>query len=142
MEQIFEFASNHWMLVGALVLILVLIFVEEAKNKQGGPKLTPQDATRLMNSERATVIDLREKNLYDKGHITDAIHLAQATITNNLAKINKFKDKPIILVDTTGHQSTVTRHKLSKEGFKQLFVLSGGVNAWKEAGLPLIKQPT
>jgi rhodanese-related sulfurtransferase len=140
MGQLIEFTMNHWMLVGALVLILVFIFAEEVKNKQGGPKLSPQDATRLMNAQKATVVDLREKSLFDNGHITDAIHLAQPTIMNNLSKLNKFKEKPIILVDTSGHQSAMTRHKLSKEGFKQLFVLSGGVNAWKEAGLPLVKK--
>lgn len=139
MEQILAFTLNHWILSSALVLVLIFIFVEEIKSKQGGSKLSSQEATRLINSERATVVDLREKSLYENGHITDAIHLPQSSIMSSLSKINNLKNKPIILVDTTGHQSIATRHKLSKEGFTQLFILSGGVNAWKEAGLPLIK---
>lgn len=139
MEQILTFALNHWALSAALILIPVIILAEELRHRQGGAKLSPQDAIRLINTENATIIDLREKSLYDSGHIARAIHLAQPTILNNLNKMNKFKNKPIILVDTTGHQSGPIRQKLHQEGFIQVFVLSGGVNAWRDAGLPLIK---
>lgn len=139
MEQILTFALNHWALSAALILIPIVIFAEELRHKQGGARLSPQDAIRLINTENATIIDLREKKLYDDGHIARAIHLAQPTIMDNLNKINKFKDKPIILVNTTDHQLGTIRQKLRQAGFMRVFVLSGGINAWQNAGLPLIK---
>ena len=139
MEQILTFALNHWALSAALILIPIIILAEELRNKQGGTRLSPQDAVRLINTENATIIDLREKPLYDNGHIARALHIAQPTVMDSLNKINKFKNKPIILVNTTDHQLSVIRQKLHQEGFTRVFVLSGGINAWQTAGLPLIK---
>ncbi|MDF3054672.1 MAG: putative sulfurtransferase [Gammaproteobacteria bacterium] len=139
MEQILTFALNHWALSGGLILIIFFIVAEEIRNKKDGTKLSPQDATRLINTENAVVIDLREKTLYDNGHIVRAIHLAKSTLNDNLNKITKLKNKPIILVDTSDYQSGTIRQKLHKEGFTRLFILAGGIHAWKEAGLPLVK---
>jgi rhodanese-related sulfurtransferase len=139
MEQILTFALNHWALSGAAIFIPIIIFAEELRNKQGGAKLSPQDAIRLINTENATMIDLREKPLYDNGHIARALHIAQPTLMDSLNKISKFKNKPLILVNTTDHKLGLIRQKLHQQGFMRVFVLSGGINAWQTAGLPLIK---
>lgn len=141
LEQISTFTLNHWTLSLALLIVLILIFFEEIKHRQsGGHRLSPQTATYLINREHASIIDLRDKDLFEKGHISHAMHFSQSDIMNQLNKIQKLKNKPIILVDTTGHHSVLVRAKLQKEGFTHLYVLSGGINAWKEAGLPLTKK--
>jgi rhodanese-related sulfurtransferase len=46
------------------------------------------------------------------------------------------KDEPIAVVCLTAHRSPIAAQAMAKLGFSQLFNISGGMMAWKEAGLP------
>lgn len=57
MAQFGEFVVNHWLLVLALVVILVLIIAGEAQRKLlGFTDIKPQEAVRLMNQEDAIAL--------------------------------------------------------------------------------------
>ncbi|HFL3390151.1 TPA: rhodanese-like domain-containing protein, partial [Legionella pneumophila] len=53
-------------------------------------------------------------------------------------KMSKYKDKPIILVCARGLQSPTLAMKIRNQGYQPL-VLSGGIQAWQNADLPLVK---
>jgi rhodanese-related sulfurtransferase len=137
MPQLFEFIVRHWMLCAALVLLVILLLVEELKNKRGGNRLSPQTMTHLINRERAVVIDLRAKDAFNQGHIVNAINIPQAELLNNPDKIKKYQDKPVILICDLGQGSTTVAPQLRKKGYNKVFILAGGLQAWKNAGLPL-----
>lgn len=125
------------MLCAALVLIVIFLLIEELRGKQGGNRLSPQTMTHLMNRERAVVIDLRGKEAFNQGHIVNAINLPQAELLNNPDKIKKYQDKPVILTCDLGQSSTTVATQLRKKGYNKVFVLAGGLQSWKNAGLPL-----
>lgn len=51
------------------------------------------------------------------------------------------KDKPILLVCAVGGRSYVAAQVMSKQGFQEVYNLSGGISAWVKAGLPLMQDP-
>jgi rhodanese-related sulfurtransferase len=46
---------------------------------------------------------------------------------------------PVALVCRTGTGSAEAARKLAKAGFKQVHWLDGGIAAWQQAQLPLVK---
>lgn len=51
------------------------------------------------------------------------------------------KDKPILLVCAVGGRSYVAAQVMSRQGFQEVYNLSGGISAWVKAGLPLMQDP-
>jgi rhodanese-related sulfurtransferase len=136
MDQIIKFATNHWQLCVAFVVIVLLIILNEflAQKKQG-KSVSPQEAIELINHKKAVIFDLRPIEAYNKGHILNSIR----TTDNDLKSMEKYKNKTIILVCTKGIQSSALSAQLIKNGFAQTFILAGGITAWQNDNLPLIK---
>jgi rhodanese-related sulfurtransferase len=138
MGQLGQFIMNHWELWLALVVVLALIYINELfTQKKRAAELSPQAAVHMINNESAIVIDLRDTDSFRSGHIIDAI---RASVDDfNQQRMDKYKDKPLIFVCPKGLQSAPLATKLKQEGFKQPMVLAGGIAAWQNAELPLIK---
>lgn len=51
------------------------------------------------------------------------------------------KDKPVLLVCAVGGRSYVAAQFMSRQGFQEVYNLSGGISAWTKAGLPLVQDP-
>ena len=99
--------------------------------------LSPAEATLLMNREDALVLDVRETGEWSSGHITGARHITLAQIDTRLSELDKFKEKPIIVVCATGNRSSSACGQLKKHGFGKVYSLGGGISAWRDASLPL-----
>jgi len=137
MEQLSQFIINHWQLWLALIVILLLTLINELMTKKKKAKeLTPQAAVDMINNEGAQIIDLRDKENFKKGHIIDSINAHSDDFDQQ--KMNKYKNKNIILVCERGLQSPAVANKISALGYQPL-VLSGGIAAWVSADLPLVK---
>jgi rhodanese-related sulfurtransferase len=134
--QIFEFVTNHWPLVAAFIALLLLLIFSEMRSKiHSAIKVTPQQATQLINKEDALVIDLRDELAYKKGHIISAKHV----LPTNLLNYNKLpdKDKPLLLICQSGYQSPGLGRQLRKQGFQLVYFLAGGIDNWLNSGLLL-----
>jgi len=99
--------------------------------------LTPAEATLLMNREDALVLDVRETGEWGAGHITGARHITLGQLDKRLSELEKFKEKPIIVVCATGNRSSSACGQLKKHGFGKVYSLGGGISAWRDASLPL-----
>jgi rhodanese-related sulfurtransferase len=99
--------------------------------------LTPAEATLMMNREDALVLDVRETGEWGSGHITGARHITLAQLDKRLSELDKFKEKPIIVVCATGNRSASACGQLRKHGFDKVYSLGGGVSSWRDANLPL-----
>ena len=137
MQQYIEFVTRHWDLFLALVVVLFLI---ARSQKGGGAQLTPQEAIQKMNHEDAVIIDVREANEVAGGKIRDAIHIPLASLKDKTSELEKYKDKPIIMVCRSGNRSMHALNVLRKSGFENLFNLKGGIMAWQSANLPLARK--
>ncbi len=141
MEQLIEFAKDQLILSGvwvALVIMLVYSFVSPMLSKT--KRVDNHQATLLMNKEDAVVVDIRSQKDFKAGHIIGSKQLKPEEVREgNFAKLEKYKDKPIIIVCAMGNLAVGTATKMVKQGFSNVYILSGGINAWQGASLPVTK---
>lgn len=137
MDQLSQFIMNHWLLWLIFIIILSATFIYElATQSKKAKQLSPQSAVAMINNEQAVVIDLRDKESFNKGHIIDSINAKSEDF--DLPKMNKYKNKKIILACARGLQSPAVAAKIRPLGFEP-YILGGGIAAWQAADLPLIK---
>ena len=137
MEQFFDFVINNYLLVGAFAILLALLAVTELR--RGGQTINSQGVTRLLNTENAVLIDLRDSKDYARGHITSAINIPHAKLAARMGELDKYKSTPVILVDAIGQHSGAVGKELKAAGFENVVRLSGGIGTWQGDSLPLVK---
>ncbi|MDO4594947.1 MAG: rhodanese-like domain-containing protein [Tissierellia bacterium] len=75
--------------------------------------------------EKYLVIDVRDEEEYDKGHITHAINISVDDIKEDLNKIEDYKDKSVVLYCNTGNRSGEAAKILVENGFKDVYNAEG-----------------
>ncbi len=138
MEQLIEFASNHFMLVTAWVLTLILIIWSEGQ--RAGKSVSPAIATQLINKQDAVLIDIRTKKEWDTGYITGSRHIPVADLSRRITEIEKFKSRPVIVVCNLGQVAGSASKQLKAAGFENVMRLQGGITEWKGQNLPIVKK--
>ncbi|RSU08819.1 sulfurtransferase [Vagococcus entomophilus] len=76
----------------------------------------------------AQVVDVREKNVFDAGHIMGARNFPYSMIKTSLASLRK--DKPVYLYDQKKLLSIRVANRLRKEGYHDIYILKGGYEDW------------
>ncbi len=141
MEKLPEFIANHTLLVAAFLGILgALVWTLIQGTMHGVKRVSPGDATKLINHEDAIVLDVRSDGEFTQGHILNAVHLPAARLREQLKTLEKYRNRPIITTCRTGQQSASAGGVLRKNGFEQVYNLNGGIVAWQNANLPLTKK--
>jgi rhodanese-related sulfurtransferase len=74
---------------------------------------------------------------YSDGHIINAENIPLNSLNNQLQKLEKYKQHPIIAVCRSGSRSAAACNTLRKAGFEQVYNLRGGMLAWENAGQPV-----
>jgi rhodanese-related sulfurtransferase len=138
LHQLSEFVTNHILLVSTFVVILMMLAGTELRRRFGKVKdIAPAEATRLINHENAVMVDMRNDKDYREGHIVNAVHVTDKN--DAAAKLEKYRDRPLIICCRSGNQSQGLSSELSKHGFASVYNLKGGLHAWQQSGLPLTK---
>jgi rhodanese-related sulfurtransferase len=138
MEHFSQFITNHWPLWLAFFGILILIYINEWFTQKRAPvSLSPQSVVEKINRENSVIFDLRDKEAFSAGHIIHAIRASAEDFTQ--PRMAKYKTKSLILVCTKGIHSQSLASKLKTQGYEQVMVLAGGLTAWQNAELPLVK---
>jgi len=138
MDRFLEFAGNNTLLVFALLTsFLVLVFSELRRKAAGVTAVEPVDAVRLINKD-AAVIDLRSSEAFSRGHIVSSRSVPMDELAARMDKLASLKSKPVITVCDSGMTSTKAADTLRKSGFESVYGLKGGMNAWGQAGLPVV----
>lgn len=89
--------------------------------------------------ENGILIDLRRKSEFDEGHLRGAVNI-EFKVSDFRQKVAKFKrEKHIYVYCNDGEVSKSAMALLWKSGFYSVHILQGGVEAWKKANYPLIK---
>lgn len=93
----------------------------------------------LINRANAVVLDVRDDAEFASGHITDAKHIPLAQLNARIKEIMRYKDKPVLVNCQGGVRSGKACDALRKHAFSKIYNLQGGLNAWEQAKLPVIK---
>lgn len=141
MERLGPFVVENWLLFAALIVILALLFVNLAKSRLLGIRdIRTDEAVRLMNHGEAVIIDTRPEEQFDQGHILGAVNVPFATLAARMAELkSSYGARPVIVCCEYGRQSGQAGATLKKNGFARIVGLSGGMAAWRSAGLPLVR---
>lgn len=138
MDTYLEFASNHMILVTALMGSFFLLIFTELRRKAGGiTNIEPQEAVSLINAD-AVVIDLRSADAFARGHIVNAKNIPFDELEAHQEKLSKMKSKSILAVCDAGTSSGKAVNTLRKSGMESVYGLKGGIAAWTQANLPLV----
>lgn len=141
MQEYIEFFQQNMILSLAWVGILVALIMSIVKSTTAAYKeITVAQTTYLMNRDNGVVVDIRSKEEFKKGHITDAVHILPSDIkAGNFASLENRKSDPIIVVCKTGQTAQESANLLAKAGFENVNLLKSGLVAWNEANLPLVR---
>lgn len=120
-----------------MISFFVLIFSELRRKASGMVAVEPSDAVTLINSN-GVVVDLRSNDAFARGHIVNAKNVPYDELDAQQAKLEQFKDKPVIAVCDGGMTSTRAVAALRNSGFESAYTLKGGMNAWSQAGMPVV----
>lgn len=138
-DQYIEFASSHWMLVTAFFAVtffLIQDIVESSTRKY--QTISPMLTVTKLNAGNPIIVDVRGASEFKKGHIADAILIPVGEIEKQLKKIELYKKDDVIVVCHTGTSSASACSTLTKLGFENVFLMTGGMQSWEENKLPIV----
>jgi rhodanese-related sulfurtransferase len=95
--------------------------------------------TALVNRDNALVIDLSPSADFEKGHIAGSRNVAPSQFDPEKPQLASAKGLPVVAVCRNGQASAGAAARLKKAGFEQVYWLDGGIAAWQQADLPLVK---
>lgn len=98
--------------------------------KRQRPLMTPdQLIQRQMAGEPVTIIDTREPEMYEKGHIEGAVNIPLEDLRSEAGKLDK--NIPVVTYCNRGVTGNAAQNLLLQMGFKEVYNLSGGYNNYK-----------
>lgn len=142
MSEYVTFFQHHPVLVLAFVGIagaIAFTFVQGG-GARGVRRIGPLEATRLLNQDDGVVVDVRGDGEFRQGHVINAVNLPLQYLPDQIQKLEKFRQRPVVTVCKTGQQSARAGGILRSRGFEKVYTLSGGLQAWESANLPLSRK--
>lgn len=128
--------DNIWIIAIATVSGAALLFPAIQRR---GAKLSQLQVTQLINQGKSLILDVRSAEEFAAGHLQNAKHIPLPELNTRLKEIEKSKPTTVITVCERGTRAASAANLLKKAGFDQVFILDGGVAAWKSQGLPTVK---
>lgn len=137
MDRLLEFISNNTLLAAGTVAMALAVIFNELRIKATGLTAVPAtQVVRLINGG-AKVVDVRDKESFEKAHIVESINIPAAEVPDKLIQKLR-KAKSIVLVCDTGTRSGQLVASLRKQGLETVFSLRGGIGAWQRENLPTV----
>ncbi len=85
----------------------------------------------------ALLIDVREPAEWQQGHAPEAKLVPLGSIVSHLSEIPR--DAEVLLICRSGNRSGTAQRRLLQLGYERVCNVSGGMNAWASAGLPVAR---
>ena len=106
------------------------IIVAEKGEKAMYEQITAENAKKIMDSgEEHIILDTREQDEFDEGHIPGAILIPYTEIENKAEEMLTDKDKLILVYCRSGRRSKIAAESLSKLGYTNVKEF-GGIIDW------------
>ncbi len=135
-----SFVQTNWMLILVFLLSGGMLLWPLVQRRFGAMKdVGTSEVTRLINRENAVLLDVREAKEYEGGRLPNAIHIPLSQLGSRASELAKMASRPIVAYCATGRRSRVAAAALTRVGFKQIYSLHGGLEAWKKDSLPVEK---
>lgn len=83
------------------------------------------------------VFDVRQVPDYERGHVPGSIALPGGLAVQRTDEFAPLRNARTVLIDENSARASLTAYWFRKQGRSQVYVLKGGLNAWRAAGLPV-----
>lgn len=102
-------------------------------------QIAPQELAALLISEAPPlVVDVREPNEWAEGHLEGALHIPLSRLAAHIHRLDPHGQ--IVTMCQAGARSTIGASLLRANGFSNVLNATGGINAWRQANLPIVKE--
>lgn len=119
-----------------------VVFLETGCREDEGYKdISPAELRSMLDDdETLMLIDVRTRPEYESGHIPGVKKLIPVDdLESRIGELEEFKKKDVVLQCRSGARSARASAILLKNGFKRVFNLQGGIEAYKNAGFKIEK---
>lgn len=120
-----------------LMLLLTSLLGSSFAMAETIPSVSPDEALKMQTQHQAVIVDVRENDEWNSGHIAGAIHIPLGEIQNHLADLSQYQNSQLIMQCRSGARSAKAADMLAKAGFSNVRNMEGGLNAWQKANLQL-----
>lgn len=118
-------------------------FLDEARRTV--PELSAAEAKARLDAGEAILVDVRDAGEWQSGRVPGAIlaprgileWMADPACPNHLPALVAAVESPVILQCAHGFRSLLAGQTLQQMGFKDVASLTGGFEAWEQAGYPV-----
>jgi molybdopterin/thiamine biosynthesis adenylyltransferase/rhodanese-related sulfurtransferase len=84
------------------------------------------------------VLDVRERDEWDEGHIPDAVHIPRGHLESRVEQAAPDRTRPLIVYCASGNRSAFATKTLQELGYADVASLAGGFTDWKRNGFPTV----
>ena len=125
----FEFLLDNIVLVAVILVSGAFLLEPVIRKRSMGPSLSNEEAIDYINKKNAFVLDVRATKDFKS-----------IPMEGFEGRINEVpNDRPVIVVDTVTSSSQKAAKILRAKGYKDVFVLEGGIKGWVDAKLPFTR---
>jgi rhodanese-related sulfurtransferase len=132
-----KFLLDNILLIAIAFTSGLMLLWPVVMRRTGGPGLDTLGATRLINDTHAIVLDIREPAEFAAGHLPNAKNIPVGDLEKRMGELPAAK--PVLVCCASGARSGRAIGALRKAGREEVFNLQGGLEAWRQAGLPVVK---
>ncbi len=94
-------------------------------------------ARELVESGDPLIVDVREQDEWDEGHVPGAIHIPRGYLESRIEGAAPDRSRQILLYCSAGNRSAFAAKTLQELGYEEPVSLAGGFTDWKRNGLPV-----
>lgn len=105
--------------------------VAEARQNAGRTDVSEIKAT-LDSGEDVLIVDVREPEEYESGHLPDATSIPRGLLEYKAASELPDKDRRIVTHCALGGRGALAASTLTEMGYTNVANMEGGINAWRE----------
>lgn len=91
-------------------------------------RISTREAAAIMTERKSLLIDIRDQQSFELGHIENAVHISNANISEFVE--NSDMDLPLIVYCYHGNSSQPAAAYLSEQGFTEVYSIDGGFEYW------------
>ena len=113
-----------------LLLPLLLLTGCGGASADSYQQITQEEAKEMMDAQEVILLDVREQDEYDSGHIPGAVLLPVGTIDEDTAaEVIPGKDSTVLVYCRSGNRSKTASAALAELGYTAIYEF-GGINTW------------
>src|SRR3989454_1112105 len=108
--------------------------------QQARSEISEIDATQArerIESGEPVVVDVREQEEWDEGHIPGAVHVPRGHLESRIERLAPDSSRPVVVYCSAGNRSAFAAKTLAELGYEDVVSLAGGFTDWKRNGFPV-----